>query len=82
MGRVTYLHHYLPALYFSILTAGFIFDHFTVYCNLPAKKIIFGMSYAFIIIVFWYFKDIAYGINYPSSKLKGRKWLSTWNIAN
>ncbi|CAB4403826.1 unnamed protein product [Rhizophagus irregularis] len=82
MGRVTYLHHYFPALYFSILMAGFIFDHFTVYCNLRAKKIIFGISYASIIIVFWYFKDIAYGINYPSSKLKGRKWLSTWDIVN
>ncbi|RIA99183.1 glycosyltransferase family 39 protein [Glomus cerebriforme] len=82
MGRVTYLHHYLPALYFSILMAGFLFDHFTVYCSLMTKKIIFGISYALIIIVFWYFKDIAYGINYAASELKGRKWLNTWDIAD
>jgi len=27
MDRVTYLHHYLPSLYFSILSFGFLFDH-------------------------------------------------------
>ncbi len=33
-------------------------------------------------MVFWYFKDIAYGINYPASELKGRQWLKTWNIVD
>ncbi|KAJ2886566.1 Protein O-mannosyltransferase 2, partial [Coemansia aciculifera] len=28
MGRVTYIHHYLPALYFAILLLAFEIDHF------------------------------------------------------
>ncbi|CAG8593147.1 5624_t:CDS:2, partial [Funneliformis mosseae] len=57
MGRVTYLHHYFPALYFSILMAAFVTDHLT-------------SSY------------IAFGIDYPASELKGRKWFETWNIVD
>ena len=82
MGRVTYLHHYFPALYFSILMAAFMLDHFTINCKKITKNIIFGINYSLIIMVFWYFKDIAFGINYPASELKGRKWLSTWNIVD
>ncbi|CAI2176276.1 8797_t:CDS:10, partial [Funneliformis geosporum] len=37
MGRVTYLHHYFPALYFSILMAAFMTDHLT--------NIAFGIDY-------------------------------------
>ena len=29
MARVTYVHHYYPALYFAILTMGFVVDWFT-----------------------------------------------------
>ncbi|PKK76569.1 PMT-domain-containing protein [Rhizophagus irregularis] len=82
MGRVTYLHHYFPALYFSMLMAAFMMDHFTVSCKPKTKNIIFGIYYSLIVIVFWYFKDIAFGINYPASELKSRKWLSTWNIVD
>jgi dolichyl-phosphate-mannose-protein mannosyltransferase len=82
MGRVTYLHHYFPALYFSMLMAAFMFDHFTISCKPKTKNIIFGVYYSLIIIVFVYFKDIAFGINYPASELKSRKWLSTWNIVD
>lgn len=28
MGRVTYLHHYLPCLIFAVLNLGFMLDHF------------------------------------------------------
>lgn len=80
MGRVTYLHHYFPALYFSILMAGFLLDRFTSTCNPKIKNVIFGICYILITGVFVYFKDITFGIDYPSSEYKGRKWLKTWNI--
>ncbi|KAG9301385.1 hypothetical protein G9A89_018057 [Geosiphon pyriformis] len=66
MGRVTYLHHYFPALYFSILLVGFIFDHFTSAFNRNTRNAIFGFAYVLVIVVFWYFKDIAFGMDYPS----------------
>ncbi|CAG8443966.1 3298_t:CDS:2 [Cetraspora pellucida] len=82
MGRVTYLHHYFPALYFTILMCAFVLDHFTSTCNSIIKHIVFGISYFMVISVFLYFKDIAFGFDYPSSELNGRKWLSTWNLAD
>ncbi|CAG8687255.1 4908_t:CDS:10 [Dentiscutata erythropus] len=80
MGRVTYLHHYFPALYFSILMCAFMLDHFTSSCNPIIKHAIFGISYLAVISVFLYFKDIAFGFDYPSRELKGRQWFSTWNL--
>ncbi|CAG8775297.1 5209_t:CDS:2, partial [Acaulospora morrowiae] len=82
MGRVTYLHHYFPALYFSILMTGYISDHFTSNFNKKFKNIIFGVSYLLIFGVFLYFKDISFGMNYPSKEYKSRKWFSTWNIVD
>ncbi|CAG8470781.1 14951_t:CDS:2, partial [Gigaspora rosea] len=82
MGRVTYLHHYFPALYFSILMCAFVLDHLTSSCNQITKHIVFGISYLAVILVFWYFKDIAFGFDYPSSELKGRQWVSSWNLVD
>ncbi|CAI2161704.1 8620_t:CDS:10 [Funneliformis geosporum] len=82
MGRVTYLHHYFPALYFSILMAGFLMDHFTASCSLKTKNIIFSIHYALIITIFWYFKDTAYGVYSPNIELRGKKWLNTWDIVD
>ncbi|CAG8797839.1 22727_t:CDS:2, partial [Gigaspora margarita] len=82
MGRVTYLHHYFPALYFSILMCAFVLDQLTSSCNQITKHIVFGISYLAVILVFWYFKDIAFGFDYPSSELKGRQWLSSWNLVD
>ncbi|CAG8608238.1 6097_t:CDS:10 [Diversispora eburnea] len=82
MGRVTYLHHYFPALYFSILMAGFVLDHFTSTCNSKIKNVIFGICYLIITGIFLYFKDISFGMDYPSKEYKDRKWLSTWNIVD
>ncbi|CAG8803589.1 15713_t:CDS:2, partial [Gigaspora rosea] len=79
-GRITYLHHYFPALYFLILMCAFVLNHLTSSCNQRTKHIVFGISYLTVILVFWYFKDIAFGFDYPSSELKGRQWLSSWNL--
>ncbi|CAG8455171.1 13371_t:CDS:10 [Ambispora gerdemannii] len=82
MGRVTYLHHYFPALYFSILMVGFLFDHFTVYLAGKTRHIVFGTCYFLVFAVFWFFKDIAFGMDYPAIEISNRKWLSTWNIVD
>ncbi|RIB27233.1 Glycosyltransferase Family 39 protein [Gigaspora rosea] len=77
MGCVTYLHHYFSALYFSILMCAFVLDHLTSSCNQITKHIVFGISYLAVILVFWYFKDIAFEFDYPSIELKGRQWVSS-----
>ncbi|CAG8494592.1 14035_t:CDS:2 [Acaulospora colombiana] len=76
------LRHSVLALYFSILMAGFMMDHLTSNLKQKTRTIIFGISYVLVIGVFLFFKDIAFGIDYPAKDYKGRKWLSTWNIVD
>ncbi|KAI8855162.1 dolichyl-phosphate-mannose-protein mannosyltransferase [Chytridium lagenaria] len=62
MGRVTYLHHYFPALYFGIISLAFVIDHLT--SHLPrnlANLIIYGINFV-IFMVYLYFADFAFGI--------------------
>ncbi|CAO3592037.1 unnamed protein product [Absidia cylindrospora] len=82
MGRVTYLHHYFPALYFSIFMGPFLMDHYTQGCSSRTQCIAFGLLYTSIVGVFLYFSPLAYGMDGPISAYAGRKWLTTWNLVD
>lgn len=82
MGRVTYVHHYYPALYFAILTAGFCLDWATRRLNKQVNWIIFGALYVLIIGLFWLFRAICFGMVGPSSQWQHLKWFSTWRITD
>lgn len=82
MGRVTYLHHYFPALYFSILMVPFLLDHVTRQRSAMVRNMVFSVAMAIVIGVFLYFADCSFGIEGPNSVMKGRKWLDSWNIVD
>lgn len=119
MGRVTYLHHYFPALYYSILMVAFVLDHITdrlftpsriptqdpgsvafggtaMDVNKPIPRMptvkrherpeikagIFIAGYVIVFAMFWYFKDIALGMDYPISEMRDRKWFKSWNLVD
>ncbi|KAI8141008.1 Dolichyl-phosphate-mannose-protein mannosyltransferase-domain-containing protein [Fennellomyces sp. T-0311] len=82
MGRVTYLHHYFPALYFSILMVPFLLDHYTAGLSDRARWAVFGTVYAVVILTFIYFAPVAYGMEGPISNYRGRRWLKSWNIVD
>ncbi|KAJ2801898.1 Protein O-mannosyltransferase 2, partial [Coemansia helicoidea] len=81
MGRVTYVHHYLPSLYFALLLLAFELDHFFRgwrrgrYLRVAALA-----AGAVAFVVFLYFAPFTYGWDRPAKELAGRRWLSTWNI--
>lgn len=85
MGRVTYLHHYLPTLYFAVLMLAHVLDHFIFSSKLlttKVKNITFG-AFAFLLLFsFWWFKGVAFGIDGPIAEHKGLQWRSSWNIYN
>uniref|UniRef100_A0A0W0FF77 Dolichyl-phosphate-mannose--protein mannosyltransferase n=1 Tax=Moniliophthora roreri TaxID=221103 RepID=A0A0W0FF77_MONRR len=74
MGRVTYVHHYLPTLYFSVLMFAHILDHFLFQPSstfsrtfgVQGKMIAFGIMSALIVGVFWWFRGMAWGITGPA----------------
>ncbi|KAH9484580.1 Dolichyl-phosphate-mannose--protein mannosyltransferase 2 [Psilocybe cubensis] len=83
MGRVTYLHHYLPTLYFAVLMFSHVLDHFIFSSrNLTTKtkSIIFGVLSFTLVFTFWWFKGVAFGILGPINEHKGLQWRKSWNI--
>lgn len=83
MGRVTYLHHYVPAQYFATFVNGFIME---TLIYKPLKKyptirwIVFGFSYAVTIGVFCYFSPLSMGMTGSVKEYSHLKLLSTWMI--
>ncbi|EHN02225.1 Pmt6p [Saccharomyces cerevisiae x Saccharomyces kudriavzevii VIN7] len=81
MGRVTYVHHYVPALYFAILVFGFVVDfalsrvHWII--KYPAYLSLFGSC----IYIYNLFAPICQGMNGDKAEYLPLEWLSTWDMA-
>jgi len=85
MARVTYVHHYYPALYFAILTAGFLIDWFTRPLsrrNRAAEWAVYGLWYAGVIGMFVLFRAITFGMVGSNQQWSHLKWFSTWRISD
>ncbi|KAE8348138.1 Dolichyl-phosphate-mannose-protein mannosyltransferase-domain-containing protein [Aspergillus coremiiformis] len=82
MGRVTYVHHYYPALYYAILTFGFCVDWLTQTLNGKLRWTIYSLLYAIITGMFMYFRVIVFGIEGSSQQWAHLDWLDGWRIAN
>ncbi|KAG9226494.1 hypothetical protein CCMSSC00406_0005839 [Pleurotus cornucopiae] len=83
MGRVTYVHHYLPTLYFAVLMLAHLLDHFIFSSRRLTQKtkwISFGVCFFLIFGCFWWFKGLAFGIDGPIGDHKGLGWRKSWNI--
>lgn len=80
MARVTYVHHYLPALYFAILTFGFLSDHLLKKINKYVAAVIYLAMYAAVIGVFLWFAPISFGMTGEPDDFKYLNWLKTWKI--
>jgi hypothetical protein len=74
MGRVTYVHHYYPALYFAILVFGFLFNFFAKKLPTKVSWAVYGVMYAIIIGVFILFIPISFGMKGPADQYKYLKW--------
>lgn len=81
MARVTYVHHYYPALYFAILCLGFCLDWNTRTLNKGVQWGLYAVLYAVVIGLFWLFKDICFGMEGPSSQWSHLRWLESWKMA-
>lgn len=80
MGRVLYVHHYYPALIFSTLNVGLIFDHFLGKRSPTLRRLVATLMIAIVLAVFIYFSPMCYGIEGPGKAFRGRRWLRSWNL--
>lgn len=79
MARVTYLHHYMPALYFAIFVFAFLIDWFV------PRKYATLVHWVFISITgacAYYFRDLALGMTGPPADYDRLKWISTWHMGS
>ena len=72
MGRVTYLHHYFPALSMSFFMTGWILNRH-VGRTLPVVAILVSIYMSSFI----YFSPLTYGFK---EAIIGRQWKKLWNI--
>ncbi|KAF9903213.1 Protein O-mannosyltransferase 2 [Linnemannia zychae] len=85
MGRVMYLHHYFPPLYFTILLCAYLIDHFLrrSQARLLVKTLVWGVAYAVVTMTFIWFWPASYGIRGPAGEtMKSRQWRAAWDIVN
>ena len=85
MGRVLYLHHYYPALFFAILTFASLFDR-VVFNHHPieawSRRSFIAMVLVSIpiLVTFYIFMPICYGISGPIANYNYLQWISTWKL--
>jgi dolichyl-phosphate-mannose-protein mannosyltransferase len=82
MGRVTYLHHYFPALYFTILMVPFLLDHFTRNSSATVRYAVFVPVFLAVIYTFIRFAPVAFGMEDPVESYRPLRWRETWNLVD
>lgn len=82
MARVTYVHHYYPALYFAILCCGFCIDWYTRNLRKSIQWGVHAVLYIAIVYLFWLFRAICFGMEGSNQQWRHLKWLSTWRMAD
>lgn len=82
MARVTYVHHYFPALYFAILSFSFLVDWFTRNARTQIRWAVYGVLYAITLGLFIYFRDITFGMQGSNAQWRHLKWFSTWRVTD
>lgn len=81
MARQLFLHHYLPALYFAILTFSAVFDYLTSRVK-PRTRLTSALAIVVIVIyVFRHFSPLTYGSPWTKQQCLDSKWLKTWDFS-
>lgn len=82
MARVTYVHHYYPALYFAILTTGFLADWCLRNRNQIVQAVAYGVLYSLTIGLYIYFMPICWGMTGPNKQYSYLKWFDSWRVTD
>lgn len=82
MGRVTYVHHYYPALYFALLVFGFVIDWMMRNQIKNIQYAIYGLLYAATIGLYIFFMPICWGMVGPNKQYSYMKWFDTWRVTD
>lgn len=85
MARVTYVHHYYPALYFAILTMGFVLDWVTRPLHRRDRRVewaLFSSLYVAVAALFYLFRAVVFGMQGSHTQWRHLKWFEKWRITD
>ncbi|KAN0110285.1 glycosyltransferase family 39 protein [Hyaloscypha variabilis] len=82
MARVTYVHHYYPALYFAILNLGFVTNWVLSNQIKSVQYAIYGLLYATTIGLYILFMPICWGMVGPNRQYSYLKWFDNWRVTD
>lgn len=79
MHRQLFIHHYLPALYFSILLLAIMFDLVTSPLRPQARLGVAGAYIFLVLIAFNTYSPLIYGSTWTKSACERSKFFKTWD---
>ncbi|KAK9762141.1 Protein O-mannosyltransferase 2 [Basidiobolus ranarum] len=82
MGRVTYLHHYFPALYYAIFMFTFLIDFFTKNRSEFVQWVVVIAALSATVVIFIFYSPFVFGFEYPAKELASRELLARWKLYN
>ncbi|KAG7839745.1 hypothetical protein KL942_003356 [Ogataea angusta] len=82
MGRVTYVHHYLPALYFAMIVYCYTVYRLAEKLNRWAAGALYIFLYALVIGWFIFLLPVTFGMDGPSANYKYLNVLKSWRVAD
>lgn len=82
MGRVLYVHHYMPALYFAILVLGYVVGEIGLHLPSTVRMGMYALLYGLVVGVFALFRDISFGMEGDALQYAHLKWLPSWRLAD
>jgi dolichyl-phosphate-mannose-protein mannosyltransferase len=74
MGRVTYIHHYFPALLISVIAFAYLVQRFEI------RDTIANCTALIISGTFIFFSPLSYGFTGSAENMSSRQWRNSWNI--
>ncbi|XP_020036549.1 protein O-mannosyl-transferase 2 [Castor canadensis] len=94
MGRILYFHHYFPAMLFSSMLTGILWDTLLRLCawgltSSPLARSVHAVGILSLLLViaysFYLFHPLAYGMvgplaQDPQSPMAGLRWLESWDF--
>ena len=82
MGRVTYVHHYYPALWFAIIMLGFMVDWVTRPLAKQLQWGVYTLLYGTVIGLFYVFRAFCFGMEGSHTQWAHLKWFKTWRMTD
>lgn len=80
MGRVTYIHHYVPALYFAILEAVFMIDFLSNRMSKTIRVFLYIVLIAGAGYSYYYFSPWCQGMYGVKAEYLRMQWFKTWDF--